>query len=242
MKLIKPNDLEQINKLGKNEIAFPDIKYTDDALIRTKTTLKAAYTNIIQSNASIQLEDLEKEWNPKGDIVWQNKMLNILQENIFVLIQEYTKSKDEVLLRKIFVYIQLWGGNTSRGFFLRNGGFKTNFNEKVYLKSIELINENDFSEALKELLKLEQMGISFATKHLFFWGNGLFPIYDNIIAMMVFGRKPQNSLLHYSEYVNALKTMSNKKSKCTSTIERTLFNWADTPDGQKWLSSRKNSI
>jgi hypothetical protein len=242
MKLIKPNDLASISNLKPNEIAYPDIDYEDQILVRAKTTLKAAYTNIENTEAAKYLNDLSDVWNSNGGIDWQNKILNILQKDIFTSIKKHSETKDKELLKKIFVYIQLWGGNTSRGFFLRNGGFSQNFNEIIYLKSINYIKKNESAKALKELLNINQVGISFATKHLFFWSNGTLPIYDNIIAMLVFGRKPKNSLQDYSEYIDALNKMSIKMSKKTSSIERSLFNWADTQDGKKWICLRKNIL
>jgi len=243
--LLQPINLDEINKLKKNEIAFPHIDFTSQELTRAKTTIKAAYTNIINGDAKMFLKDLNSDWEVDGDIVWQNKMLNQLQKDIFNMIDLWKTKPNAELLSKIFVYIQLWGGNTSRNFFNRNGGFNSNFNDIIYRNAVNSIligNKDCVQTSLAELMKLNQMGISFATKHMFFWSNKMMPVYDNIIAMQVFGRTPQKRVSHYTEYLQALKSLSKDNGKRTDIIERSIFNWYDTIAGQKWFCIRKNNV
>jgi hypothetical protein len=249
MKLIIPQLVDQISCLQKHDIAFPKIDFIDQELNRRQTTLKAAYTTINKSDyLSVYLNELT--WDVKGDIEWQNTVLKSLSIKIFEMIDEYksTNHLNDELLKKIFLYIQLWGGNESRGFFNNNGGFKNNYNSYKYkaaaLKSLDgnpeglihFIGTNKHPE-----LKIKQIGISFATKHMYFWSNKKLPIYDNIIAMIIFGRPTQNSYKHYLQYFDALNKVSSLTGVETYLIERSIFNWAETNSGKQWFEIRNRN-
>jgi len=157
------------------------------------------------------------------------------------MIKNWKKTKnDDDLLKKIFVYIQLWGGNTSRGFFNINGGFRNNYCNQFYKEGVQKAIDKNI-ESLDSFLLLNQVGISFATKHMFFWSDKALPIYDNIIAMIVFGRKPENNIKHYKQYVDSLKQLGAENNTETSVIERSIFNWYETTYGKKWFELRGNT-
>ena len=65
-----------------------------------------------------------------------------------------------------------------------------------------------------------------------------FPIYDRIIAMIVFGRLVENKKKHYIEYTEALEELANEKNMPANVIERSIFNWSDTPGGNQWREIR----
>lgn len=240
MIIIDPNNTNIISSLNVHEMAFPDITFDEQELIRARTTIKAAYSNIMNDTvASAFLNNLE--WNHDGDIMWQNDMLNILSDNIFEMIEEWKRDDNDELLKRIFVHIQLWGGNTCRGFFLNNGGFVNNFNNEHYKNGIFKAINGDLN-SLCDLLKLNYMGISFATKHMFFWSNKKLPIYDNIISILVFGRKPLNNLNHYNQYTQGLTHLARTRQTQSHIIERSLFNWADSQAGKEWLRIRKSNV
>ncbi len=236
--LIEPQNLELISNLMKDEIAFPEIEYKDQELFRNKTTLKAAFTNINKGALKLYLSDLN--WEVNGNTEWQNKMLNNLSKDIFKMIDQWKVKNDPELLTKIFIYIQLWGGNTSRGFF-KNNGFQSNFNLENYTKGAKLALIND-SESLFYFTRLNQVGISFASKHMYFWSNKSLPIYDNIVAMIIFGRLPQNKSKHYKEYILSLERVSLIKGVSSNIIERSIFNWYETVSGKKWFEIRKSKL
>lgn len=242
MRLIDPSSFSDISKLQKHEIVFPKIEFVNQVLHRRTTTLKAAYTNITK-NHQLMKYFAELKWDTLGDINWQNQMLNTLSENIFSMIANWKDSKqnDDELLKKIFLYIQLWGGNTSRGFFTNNGGFENNFSNEYYKNGSKLSIANNI-DSLSSFLQLNQVGISFATKHMFFWSNKQLPIYDNIIAMLLFGRRPGNNVNHYSQYIGLLNNLGEEHQMESHIIERSIFNWADTENGKKWYSIRKQTL
>jgi hypothetical protein len=240
IRIIEPHAILEISKLQRHNIAFPNITFSNQELQRTQTTLKGAYTLISNSGLSKYLEDLN--WNNDGDIEWQNNMLKHLSIEILKMIEKWKKDENSELLKKIFMYIQLWGGNTSRGFFIkRNGGFDCNYNEQGYKTGVEESIKED-TQSLVSFCNLNQVGISFATKHMYFWSNKKLPIYDNIIAMIIFGRMPQNNVKHYQQYTESLKEMGKIKNIGTSLIERSIFNWYETENGKRWFDIRKSKL
>ena len=104
--MIDPNNIEEIDQLIKDDIAFPLIDYhLDLPLNLPDTTLIAAYTNISNNVDQELLEGLV--WNNNGDIHWQNEMLQHLSTSIFDMINQYHINPTDELLTKIFIWIQL---------------------------------------------------------------------------------------------------------------------------------------
>lgn len=240
--MIDPNNIEAIQLLVIDQIAFPEIDYNvNEPLNLPASTLLAAYTNIANNVEPVLLEGLN--WNHHGDIAWQNQMLQTLSESITEMINDYHNNPKNVhLLIKIFVWIQLWGGNSGRSPFVCGPGWPENFNLNIYSAAINFILLNDFHGALTTLNNMFGIKTPFATKHIHFWSNAEAPIYDSIIAAIVFGRKPsQVSAGQYQLYMNALDALIvelNNNQLTRSSIERSLFNWANTPLGLQWRNLR----
>jgi hypothetical protein len=240
--MIDPNNIQAIQLLKQDQIAFPEIDYlVNEPLNLPATTLLAAYTNIANNVDPVLLEGLD--WNHHGDIAWQNQMLQTLFESIIEMINHYHNNlEDGLLLTKIFVWIQLWGGNSGRSPFVRGRRWPENFNLNIYSAAINFILQNDFHSALATLNRMFGIKTPFATKHIHFWCNAEAPIYDSIIAAIVFGRKPnQVSAGQYQPYMDALDALIvelNNDQLTRSSIERSLFNWANTPLGLQWRNLR----
>jgi hypothetical protein len=182
-------------------------------------------------------------WNNHGDIAWQNQMLQSLSGSIIEMINDYhNNTEDGLLLTKIFVWIQLWGCNSGRSIFVKGPGWPANFKLNIYSAAINFILQNDFHSALATLNRMIGIKTPFATKHIHFWSNAEAPIYDSIIAAIVFGRKPrQVSAGQYQPYMKALDALIeelNNDQLTRSSIERSLFNWANTPLGLQWRNLR----
>lgn len=239
MKIIDPSRIEKIEQLKQGEIAFPLIDYQFILPLNLPaTTLLAAFTTISKNVPNDYLEDLN--WNNNGDINWQNEMLQHLSGSIYKMINEYQNNETDELLTKIFIWIQLWGGNSGRSVFVRGQGWPNNFNINMYKNAVEQINNEDFQDALITLNNLYGVSTAFSTKHIHFWSNAVAPIYDSIIAAIIFGRKlvrPQE----YQLYIHALDQLIdeiNNDQITRSSIERNLFNWANTPLGLQWRNIR----
>jgi len=239
--MIDPNNIEEIKQLIKGKIAFPLIDYHSYLPLNLpKTTLKKAYTNISKKVDQEFLEGLV--WNNNGDIQWQNEMLQHLSTSIFDMINQYHINPTDKLLTKIFIWIQLWGGNSGRSVFVRGLGWPRNFNINVYRIAVHEIMNKNFQNALTTLNHIYGISTAFSTKHIHFWSNTFAPIYDSIIAAIVFGRnKQQITPKQYQQYINSLDQLIvkiNNNLVSRSSIERNLFNWANTTEGKQWRKTR----
>ena len=240
--MIDPNNIQAIQLLKQDQIAFPEIDYlVNEPLNLPATTLLAAYTNIAKYVDPVLLEGLD--WNHHGDIAWQNQMLQSLSGSIIEMINDYrNNTEDGLLLTKIFVWIQLWGCNSGRSPFVRGRRWPATFNLNIYSAAINFILDNKFHSALATLNRMFGIETPFATKHIHFWSNAEAPIYDSIIAAIVFGRKPrQVSAGQYQPYMKALNALIeelNNDQLTRSSIERSLFNWANTRLGLQWRNLR----
>jgi hypothetical protein len=240
--MIDPNNIQAIQLLVQDQIAFPGIDYrVNEPLNLPKTTILAAYTNIANNVDPVLLEGLN--WNNHGDIAWQNQMLQSLSGSIIEMINDYHKNpEDGLLLTKIFVWIQLWGCNSGRSIFVKGPGWPENFDLNIYSAAINFVLHNDFHSALATLNIMFGIKTPFATKHIHFWSNAKAPIYDSIIAAIVFGRKPNQVIpVQYQPYMDALDALIvelNNDQLTRSSIERSLFNWANTPLGLQWRNLR----
>lgn len=239
--MINPANIELIQQLLQDEIAFPEIDYgQNEPLNLPATTLHAAYSTISARVDPVFLQDLE--WDVNGDLQWQNNMLQQLSDNIYAMIAEYQHNPNNHLLTKIFIWIQLWGGNSGRGVFVRGQGWPQNFVLETYIDAVTQIQSQQYYCALCTLNQIYGVSTAFSTKHIHFWSGANAPIYDSIIAAIVFGRnRNQIRSNEYTGYLNALDALilelgNNEVTR--SSIERNLFNWANTPQGVQWRNIR----
>lgn len=244
--MVNPNNHQLILNLHRDQIAFPQIDYTGlPELQRQRTTLFAAYTTIQNCAGNEYLQELN--WNANGNIEWQLQMLEHISTQIFQMIVRYNANPDNELLIKIFLWIQLWGGNSGRSIFVRGQGWPNNFNGNRYAQAVDLVIEGNYQQALEILNNLYGISTAFSTKHIHFWSDGDAPIYDSIIAAVVFGRKiSQVRSNEYTPYIDALDQLIvelndlGHQNITRSMIERNLFNWADTEQGLTWRMLRLN--
>jgi hypothetical protein len=238
--MINPHNVLAVNLIEPKNIAFPSIQFDGiPALNLKRTTIKAAFTNISNCGAGHFINDLD--WDPRGDILWQNQTLQLIADLIKNLITEYYHQPNDKLLTKVFVLIQLWGGNAGRQVFVNGNGWVQNFNINEYKKAIKLVESNLYKEAIQVINKgIYGLSTSFSSKHIHFWSYGKAPIYDSIISKIVFGTK-EPRLNDYNEYLNALDGIIEKIGNpniSRNSIERNLFNWASTDTGKQWIKLR----
>lgn len=239
--MIDPKNFEEIKKLNQDDLAFPLIEYHLNLPLQlTSTTILAAYTTISNKVDGNYLEELN--WNNKGDIDWQNEMLQHLSARVLDMIKEYHSNPTDELLTKIFIWIQLWGGNSGRSIFVRGNKWPQNFNIDAYRNAVQEIMNDNFQNALIILNGIYGISTAFSTKHIHFWSNKSAPIYDSIIAAIIFGRKhTQVRINEYQPYIDGLDKLIdeiNNNQVTRSSIERNLFNWANTPLGLQWRNLR----
>jgi hypothetical protein len=240
MIIIDVNQMNDIKVLRKGELAIPNLDFAGNPdLNLNSTTLLAAYS-VISSRVEPRFLD-GLDWNENGNINWQNAKLKMLSTKINDLIKNYRKDSPDDLLIQIFLLIQLWGGNAGRTIFVRGNGWRRNFNVECYRKSIELIQEEKYVDALYTMNTMFGINTAFSTKHIHFWSLSSAPIFDSIIAEIVFGDVVKEK--DYEIYMNSLDQLVaelGNESISRSTIERNLFNWATTPAGLEWRAIRKS--
>lgn len=239
--LIDQNDVAAIEGLQRGQCAFPNLDYSQyPHLNLPRTTLHGAYTNIANNVVDRRFLD-ELDWNPHGNIDWQNEKLESLSNQILVLINNLDGNlEDETLLTKVFIWIQLWGGNSGRGIFVRGNRWPENFDITKYRDGLSYLLNGEVVRALRTLNQIDYLGTAFSTKHIHFWSNGELPIYDSVIARIVFGyQSPTASkYLNYLGALNGIIEELEEPEISYRSIERNLFNWAETNNGQEWKRIR----
>ena len=239
MKIIDTKNIVILGDLKKGELAFPELDFSQyPDLNLNSTTLMAAYSVISSRVEARFLVGLE--WEEKGDILWQNEKLKVLSIQVNELITEYRREPNDFTLIQIFLLIQLWGGNAGRTIFVRGNGWVKNIKINCYRDSINLVEKGQFFEALKMMNTMFGINTAFSTKHIHFWSLAKAPIYDSIIAEIVFGDLVKEK--DYNRYLGALDALIAKLGNneiTRSTIERNLFNWANTDAGKEWRRLRK---
>ena len=143
-------------------------------------------------------------------------------------------SKDYEVLETTFDLIQAWGGKMGKGPYVNP--YERNKEDTVrekfytwkenYFKGAMFTLNNEPQNALKEWFKIKQLGMGFASKHLFFWSEQNHPILDTRISLILTGKglsnnthqyiKASNLILELSKYFNANKIETEKAIFCFS--------------------------
>lgn len=160
------------------------------------------------------------------------------------------------LLNDIALGIHLWGGSAGRGAFLRGGGFAVNCPTSDYATMIHLLTTHPAGAPLpggnwpsiEALLgRFNHIKVAFLSKHFAFWTRALgsplqLPVLDRVIFQTFIspGRLP--AWKDYVPYVNQLEAdraiVSARPGLAgitISTMERHLFNWANSPAAAGWV-------
>lgn len=240
MKIIDINQMNFVKVLRKGELAIPQVDFAGDPDLNLNSTTLLATYSVISSRVEPRFLD-GLCWDENGDIHWQNAKLKKLALEITEIIKAFSKNPSDENLIRIFLLIQLWGGNAGRTIFVRGNGWKNNFKLDCYRESIGLVQGGKYIEALKLMNSMFGINTAFSTKHIHFWSLAKAPIYDSIIAEIVFGDLVKEK--DYQRYLNALDVFIMEfghMGVTRSRIERNLFNWANTVAGAEWRRIRKS--
>ena len=160
-----------------------------------------------------------------------------LEHAILERIKNY-KADDNLEL--IYHMIQIWGGSTGRGVYVLGDGFDWNKIKPHYQKlvsrclDIASIDEQTIGimvDAVRDFdSSVEQMGVSFITKHTRYWfyktlRYDSLPIYDSIMARFVM-RKKSAMMLHLPEYWMVMLEKSKEYKIGLMQLERQIFKFA----------------
>ncbi len=241
--------IDDVKSTQKGEFLIPNLNYSVEmpSLKRERFTTKALITNIINHNNYNIIDSIFKfNYNEKNDL----ELIHYLEENINKEINEYLINREDSLLKSIFNSIQIWGGNSARMFYFNNG-FERNFDLNSYKAVVNCLRsgvENSYLGAIESFKKIRNINIAYASKHFSFWtadykgfdhsNNIQLPILDRLINNLVYGVSNQPDYRHYKKYVNDMKKISSQINIDINSIERTLFNYADTDKGKEWIKKR----
>lgn len=234
--------------IPKGVFGIPKLQYSESVpeLSRNRFTTKALISNLKNSGSS----EIVNEILPKDYLVYNDiDLIKTLEEQIIKQIKAITNLDliSDSQLELIFHSIQIWGGNTARGFYLRNGGFNNNLDIKSYRNGLKSLISGDIICTIYSFNKLKQMNIAFASKHFSFWSRSAqgsdnkgfrqLPILDSIIFKLAYGKVSP----HYRHYVRYLEDIYEECSKLkisVHSLERQLFNFSDTSEGRIWMKNR----
>jgi hypothetical protein len=159
------------------------------------------------------------------------------------------------LLQHIAVGIHLWGGNTGRNAFVRDGGFALNCPLQDYAGMVELlmthpkgvpVPHGNWRGIFAKLSCFRNIGVAFLTKHLAFWSRAAaspleFPILDSVIIQTFIAPGKLPTWKDYVPYVTALqkeRSIIACRPGLTGisilSMERQLFNWANSGAANSW--------
>ena len=114
----------------------------------------------------------------------------------------------------------------------REAWFEKGLN-KIYREAVKLSRKGDVENAINKFAEIPQVAISFATKHLAFWVDGIAtPVYDTRIAKMLNGKGAE--VKDYNSFREWAKDLAPKVGlKDGIEVEKALFafskNYFDNP-------------
>lgn len=129
------------------------------------------------------------------------------------------KNPDFKKLGMIFDLIQAWGGKTGRQPYISVYKSRDKFDDwkLIYIESCKLSVEKP-EQALKKLVEIKGVGISFATKHIRFWGKH--PILDTRLGLILTGIKNFND---YSRFLSILRELAIAWNCDSTEAEKAIF-------------------
>ena len=161
--------------------------------------------------------------------------LSELEQCIFEHVNIYGGSSDERL--RVFHLVQIWGGNSGRNIYVQGKGLNWEKVDKHYKTlvdvclSIEGYSDTDFRKAFYAAVEfnknVKNIGFSFITKHIRFWGyknlkEWTFPPYDSVMSCNY-----MKQCYDYRDIVFFWKKIfaeAKEKKLNVSEYERKLFN------------------
>lgn len=248
MRFIQPTQIADISKLQPGQFAFPSLEGVVPSAVpqrlsdtpRLRKTIQGMQT-VLRNNGFVEAANAISGSGPLSE------RMEKLQREIVEAMRRFLREGRVEDLAGIFHRVQLWGGQTGRGIYVRGGGFEENFNLEAYhLFASVAAGEGLFPgkvEAMKSATeRIGFFGVSFATKHARFWSEAgdakPLPIFDSIIALGCLGR----GVPHWSEYegyVMELERLGKQTGWGIQQLERYAFAFFDSIEGKRWCEIRK---
>lgn len=138
-----------------------------------------------------------------------------LTKTIHESTNQYNQEASDELQIKIFHSIQIWGGNSAKMFYSRNGGVENNFDLQACNEAATKLRSGNVNAAIKLFQNnIRQMNIAFASKQFSFWTYNLkgiknegpqqLPVLFRLIFNVVYGSNRQANYRHYSRFLNEM--------------------------------------
>lgn len=247
MAFIDINDIRTISNLNRGEFALPALGERPNQLLADTPRLRSSIRAIITVMQNRNLEAIAA-LIPETHRGQLPQHLNNLELSIIGEMTTYLADQEPEMLVSIFHKVQLWGGRTGRGIYVRNGGFSMNWNEGAYqdfvaASSFRVLNAGPdprIPNLQPAAVRINQFGVAFATKHARFWAQAAnvraLPIYDRIMAQGSLGINPRWN--EYSHYVTEMTDHALQAGTDVATLERHAFNAFGSPAGQAWINAR----
>lgn len=244
--------MRKIKNTRKFDLPQIEFVINPPRLEKNKYSTKALITNL--KNRGLH-QIIDEVFPQKINLENQRDLVFSMEEwiiNDIELVKNNQLFGDERLLNKIFHSIQIWGGNEARLFYFQDP-VKNNFDVIKYGQAAKYLQSGEIQKALLIFQQFSQMGIAFASKHFSFWTKSLqgfknegarqLPILDKLIFQLTYGDNSPN-FRHYIKYLEDiyLSLESQGIDRLTvHSLERQLFNFADTEEGKSWIKNKIES-
>ena len=150
----------------------------------------------------------------------------------------------DAILERVFHLIQIWGGVSGRGIYVKQPFNWTEFGPAYrnlinICRNADVIDDNTcrkvydaiqtFLEDLREI-DYKGLGIAFITKHVHFWTHknlpdNMLPIYDSTFSRNITG-EGQYATLHYLlQFWSAMRSKAKIEGIGLTRLERLLFSY-----------------
>lgn len=220
---------------------FPNIEYVDDfAPLNLNNGFRLPSSPRAMLNLLINRNIVDEHFIDGID------NMTDLETEIFNLIDNYPDNNAS--LERVFHLIQIWGGRTGRGIYVRQQfnwlDIEPLYRPFVnYFRAIVALDANNLNNTLDDAITMIRtfynslraihyrgMGVAFITKHSRFWmhrnlPNNMLPIYDSTFSINVMQKGNIANMRDLRDYWQAMFEKAAQEHVSLSSLERQLFNY-----------------
>jgi len=119
--------------------------------------------------------------------------------------------------------IQAWGGMAGRAPYVKKKERRFRYDWKDYYDGVKNARDDKPVQAISLWLKIDGIGMSFASKHLRFWTKK-YPVLDTRISLLLCGsKKLLNEPDCYDDFLKIIKPLTVKFSADSLEVEKALY-------------------
>lgn len=206
---------------------FPDIDYNKETpQMSSSDSGVNGMKTLLKNNLKIVKADFFKDLDTPEDI--ENRILKYVKEYV---------PYNESILQDVFHLIQVWGGMSGRHIYVRGKKFDWRKIKDQYKMLVDAclktdhINDSsiDYLASVARTISdnVDFLGISFVTKHTYFWlhrnlPNEALPIYDSIMALEIM-RKNEVKGSDLANYWKVMVAKANNLDISLKALERQIY-------------------